>query len=66
VVSGGELERALKRAGFERVRKRGSHIIMQRGSVEVAVPEHRTIAKGTLAGILRTLDMTPDDLRALL
>jgi predicted RNA binding protein YcfA (HicA-like mRNA interferase family) len=58
--------RALRRAGFERVRKRGSHVIMQNGAVEVAVPEHRTIAKGTLAAILRTVEMTTDELRALL
>ncbi|HTV73677.1 MAG TPA: type II toxin-antitoxin system HicA family toxin [Candidatus Acidoferrales bacterium] len=44
----------------------GSHVILQRGSIEVAVPDHRTIAKGTLGSILRTIDMTPDELRALL
>ncbi len=58
--------RALKRAGFKRIRKRGSHVIMERGPIEVVVPDHRTVAKGTLAAILRTVDMTPDDLRALL
>ena len=66
MVSGDELVRALKRAGFEQVRKRGSHVIMQRGPIEVAVPDHRPIAKGTLAAILRTIDMTSDALRALL
>ncbi|MHB8141862.1 MAG: type II toxin-antitoxin system HicA family toxin [Vulcanimicrobiaceae bacterium] len=58
--------RALERAGFERARTRGSHIIMQRGPIEVAVPAHRAIAKGTLASILRTVEMTAGDLRELL
>ena len=38
VVSGNELVRALKRTGFEQTRQRGSHVILERGSIEVAIP----------------------------
>jgi predicted RNA binding protein YcfA (HicA-like mRNA interferase family) len=43
--------------GFVEVRRRGSHIVMQRrtetGSVTVPVPDHRELAIGTLLSIIR-------------
>jgi hypothetical protein len=38
----------------------------RRGSAVVAVPLHRELATGTLAGILRRVGMTADEFRALL
>ncbi len=66
VVSGTQLVRALERAGFERRRRTGSHIVLVRGTVDLVVPAHRTVAIGTLKAILRAADMTADDLRKLL
>jgi predicted RNA binding protein YcfA (HicA-like mRNA interferase family) len=37
-----------------------------RGTVDLVVPAHRTVAIGTLKAILRAADMTADDLRKLL
>ena len=55
--------RALERAGFVRVRQRGSHVVLKRptpeGEVGCVVPLHRELAVGTLRGILRQAKMTP-------
>lgn len=55
-VSGEEAIRALERLGFQRVRQRGSHVILKKqttqGSVGCVVPLHREVAIGTLRGIL--------------
>ncbi|MDX8401262.1 MAG: type II toxin-antitoxin system HicA family toxin [Mariprofundaceae bacterium] len=47
----------LARHGFEQVRQRGSHAVMQRrteeGTTTVPVPLHREIRTGTLLSIIR-------------
>ena len=57
VLSGREVSRILQRHGFVEVRRRGSHIVMQRrteaGSVTVPIPDHRELAIGTLLSIIR-------------
>lgn len=56
-VSGKEAIRALEKLGFERVRQRGSHVILKKatpeGDLGCAVPLHDELAPGTLRGILR-------------
>ncbi|OGK91072.1 MAG: hypothetical protein A2X51_13775 [Candidatus Rokubacteria bacterium GWC2_70_24] len=57
VLSGREVRRVLERHGFSEVRRRGSHVVMQRrtpqGTVTVPVPDHRELAVGTLVSIIR-------------
>ena len=57
VMSGQEVCRILSRYGFIEIRRRGSHIIMQRpeatGTTTVPVPDHRELKKGTLRSIIR-------------
>jgi predicted RNA binding protein YcfA (HicA-like mRNA interferase family) len=57
VLSGREVCRILQQHGFAEVRRRGSHVVMQRrtdrGSVTVPVPDHRELAIGTLLSIIR-------------
>ena len=72
-VTGRELVRALCMAGFVVARQRGSHVQLRRwepdGTVTTfPVPVHagRIIKKGTLRGILRKVDLAPEDLAALL
>ncbi len=64
-VSGQEAIRALERLGFVQVRQRGSHVVMKKttpeGSVGCVVPLHRELAVGTLRGILRQAQVTPDE-----
>ena len=57
VLSGREVCALLARHGFVEVRRRGSHIVMQRagdgGTTTVPVPDHAEIRIGTLLSILR-------------
>ena len=65
-----QLVRALKRAGFEEQRQRGSHLHMRRASdgKRVTVPIHqgRTVPVGTLRAILRDADISVEDFQELL
>lgn len=61
VLSGAEVIKALERLGFEQVRQRGSHVVMRRGTLGTAVPLHRPVKIGTLAGILRQAGVTVDE-----
>jgi predicted RNA binding protein YcfA (HicA-like mRNA interferase family) len=49
--------RILERHGFVEVRRRGSHVVMQRttaaGSTTVPVPDHPELKTGTLLSIIR-------------
>ena len=57
VLSGREACRILAANGFVEVRRRGSHIAMQKtdadGTVTVPVPDHRELRTGTLMAIIR-------------
>jgi len=65
-----DLIRALKRAGFEEQRQRGSHLHLRRSSdnKRVTVPVHkgRTVHTGTLRAILRDAGISIDEFRELL
>ncbi|MBF0560373.1 MAG: type II toxin-antitoxin system HicA family toxin [Nitrospirae bacterium] len=62
VLSGREVCQILSRHGFTDVRKRGSHIIMQRklssGTITVPVPDHPEIRIGTLQSIIRQSEIS--------
>ena len=65
-----QLIRALKRAGFEELRQRGSHLHLRRivDKRRVTVPIHkgRTVPTGTLRAILRDADISIEEFRKLL
>jgi predicted RNA binding protein YcfA (HicA-like mRNA interferase family) len=69
-ISGERLVRALKRAGFVELRQKGSHISLEKKTAEknfrTVVPQHRTLAKGTLSDILRQAGLTAEQLLNLL
>lgn len=56
-LSGIDVCRILEAHGFEKVRQRGSHVVMQKrtsdSTVTVPVPDHKEIRKGTLMSIIR-------------
>lgn len=66
VLSGDELIRLLKKAGFEIVRQKGSHASLQKGEFKTVVPRHDELAKGTLLGILKQCGLSREDLRELI
>lgn len=57
VLSGREVCRILAANGFTEVRRRGSHIAMQKadddGTITIPVPDHRELRTGTLMSIIR-------------
>ncbi|MCC6590735.1 MAG: type II toxin-antitoxin system HicA family toxin [Bryobacterales bacterium] len=56
-LSGEAVCRILEKHGFERVRQRGSHVVMQRkgksGTTTVPVPLHSELTPGTMQSIVR-------------
>jgi predicted RNA binding protein YcfA (HicA-like mRNA interferase family) len=65
-LSSRETIRALERLGFVQVRQRGSHIVLQRGSLTCVVPHRKELRLGTLSGILDQAELTVDELLAAL
>jgi predicted RNA binding protein YcfA (HicA-like mRNA interferase family) len=68
-VSGCEVVAALTKAGYEKDRQRGSHIVLRQIDPphrRLTVPQHDEIAKGTLRAILRQAGLTVDEFKALL
>lgn len=70
VISGKEAIKALERAGFIAVRQRGSHIRMKKVTSEtvinITIPLHDTLDRGTLKGIIRSAGLTAEEFIDLL
>jgi len=64
-VSGQKAVRALEQLGFVQVRQRGSHVVLKKqisgGEIGCVVPLHSELAIGTLRGILRKANVSPDE-----
>jgi predicted RNA binding protein YcfA (HicA-like mRNA interferase family) len=60
-VSGLQAQRALERLGYQKLRQSGSHVVMKRGSKGCVVPMHGELKIGTLAGVLRQAEISPED-----
>jgi predicted RNA binding protein YcfA (HicA-like mRNA interferase family) len=60
-VSGQDLVRFLEKLGYQIIRQKGSHIrlrkIMSIGEHNISIPNHKTIAKGTLNDILTRVSL---------
>ncbi|MGC2419309.1 MAG: type II toxin-antitoxin system HicA family toxin [Candidatus Acidiferrales bacterium] len=69
-VSGERLVRALRRAGFVVLRQKGSHVSLEKRAGDkvfrTVVPQHSTLAKGTLSDILKQSGLMVDQLLELL
>lgn len=70
VVSSGELIKVLEQQGFRIVRQRGSHIVLQKRTIDatitVVVPNHKELAPGTLRSILKRSALSTETLLKLL
>ena len=57
ILSGREVCAILAQHGYEEIRQRGSHIIMQKkienSTITIPVPNHKEIRTGTLRSIIR-------------
>jgi len=67
-VSGGDVVKALERAGFREIHRKGSHRVLRRDSpfARTVVPDHKEINTGTLRNIIRQTGLTVAQFRALL
>ena len=65
-LSGDDLIKALKKAGFHFVRQRGSHISLENGPYRTVVPLHDELSRGTLLAILKQCGLSKEDLLKLL
>lgn len=68
-ITGSKLIRALRKAGFEVIRIKGSHHYLQHSDGHcTVVPVHRgeTIGRGLLAKILRDCEITKEDLQQII
>ncbi|MGH7492539.1 MAG: type II toxin-antitoxin system HicA family toxin [bacterium] len=68
-VSGQEIVRALAKIGYQFDHQRGSHIVLRQSFApyrRLTVPNHKTVAKGTLRAIIREVGLTVDDFVALI
>ena len=61
ILSGKEVCQILAKHGFVEVRRRGSHIAMQRKesgrTITIPVPDHKELRMGTLLSIIRQSDV---------
>jgi predicted RNA binding protein YcfA (HicA-like mRNA interferase family) len=61
VLSGKGVCKILAQNGFEKVRQKGSHIIMQKQqghtTITIPVPDHDELKTGTLLGVIRQSEL---------
>ncbi len=67
-ISGQECVRALEKVGFYTVRQKGSYIVLHRDNpfVQVVVPDHKELDRGTLRAIIRQAGLPVDEFVNLL
>ncbi len=60
-VSGAEIQCALERLGFQKVRQSRSHVVLKRESKGCVVPMHGEVKIGTPAGLLRQAEVSAEE-----
>lgn len=67
-ISGRDCVRVLEKAGFYIKRQESSHIVLRRDNpfAQLTVPNHKTLDKGTLRGIIRQAAMSVEEFVSLL
>ncbi len=64
-ISSRKAIRTLERLGFHQVRKKGSHVVMKKvtefAEIGCVVPIHQELKVGTLRGILKLAQVTPEE-----
>ncbi|MGH9843343.1 MAG: type II toxin-antitoxin system HicA family toxin [Blastocatellia bacterium] len=60
VLSGQEVVRVFERLGWRVARQSGSHIIIVKDGqpTTLSIPNHKTVAKGTLRSLIRSANLT--------
>ena len=63
-ISGDEAIKVFKRLGFEKVRQRGSHVVLRRGDSGCVLPRHKEVAVGTLRSALKQAGVSSEEFLA--
>jgi len=70
VISGKDLAKALKKAGFVPVRQKGSHLRLKKTiseeTINITVPLHDVVSRGTLRAIIKDAGLTVEEFVELL
>ncbi len=69
IVSGRDAVKAFEKLGYVFDRQNGSHIILRQYTSpfrRLTIPDHKTIAKGTLRGIIKQAGLTVEEFKSLL
>jgi len=69
LISGREAVQALQKVGYEIDHQAGSHIILRHINSphrRLSVPDHKTLAKGTLRALIRQAGLTVEEFNELL
>ena len=68
VLSGKQVRKAFENDGWEYVRQRGSHMILvkEKSMATLSVPNHKTVARGTLRSLIRAAGLTVEEFLELL
>jgi predicted RNA binding protein YcfA (HicA-like mRNA interferase family) len=66
ILTGRNVQKIFERFGWQKVRQKGSHIIMTKQGqiVTLSVPDHSEVAKGTLRGLIRAAGLTVEQFTA--
>ena len=68
-ISGRKVVTALSKAGYEKDRQKGSHIVLRQVEAphrRIVVPDHNEVAKGTLRAIIKQTGLTVEEFKELL
>jgi len=68
VISGREARRAFERAGWTFNRQSASHMILSKPGVPInlSIPDHKTLDRGLLRGLIRDAELTVERFLELL
>jgi len=58
--------KALRKAGFQIERQKGSHLILAKNELIVPVPKHEQLKRGLLMAIIEEAGLTKDEFLSLL
>jgi predicted RNA binding protein YcfA (HicA-like mRNA interferase family) len=66
LLSWREVVKALRKAGFQVERQKGSHLILAKNELIVPVPKHKQLKRGLLMAIIEEAGLTKDEFLNLL
>jgi predicted RNA binding protein YcfA (HicA-like mRNA interferase family) len=66
LLSWREVTKALRKAGFQIARQKGSHLILVKGDCVLPIPKHDEIKRGLLMAIIEEAGLTKEEFLKLL